>query len=144
MKRILVIVLLSLVTGIACAQDEASDKGVRYVKVDTSSNDAVMQDSTDLFESNPLCRLHTNQKVTVLEETEDGYVKIRALCKGKQVEGWVKKVILADKIVAKTPKVTESGSVPSAAMGSAASVGHGISPMEAEKPAEPESDDPPR
>lgn len=61
---------------------------------------------------------------------KDGYVKIRATCEDKQVEGWVKKVILTDSIMAKTSKVTESGGVSAAAMGPNASVGHSIPPQQ--------------
>ena len=81
----------------------------KYVKIDSSSPDAVVQDGTDIFESEPLCKLLTNQTVEVLDSTDGEYVKIRAQCDGKVVEGWVKARILVDSPIVNEPRVSESG-----------------------------------
>ncbi|MCA8911562.1 MAG: SH3 domain-containing protein [Planctomycetes bacterium] len=67
-----------------------------YVKVDSSNPDAVVQSSTDFFEAEPLGKLIVNQPVEMLDETNGEFVKIRCKIEGKDIEGWVKKLILGE------------------------------------------------
>ena len=122
MLRVLCI-LLVLVSAQSLAQDDAVDSGKnqRYLKIDSSSDDAVIVDGTDIFESSPLGRLITNQKVTLTGEEDGEYVKIKAVIKGKTVEGWIKKKALSKKPVQNIPRVSESGSVPNGSMAQPAS-----------------------
>ncbi|MCB9893247.1 MAG: hypothetical protein H6839_02210 [Planctomycetes bacterium] len=85
-----------------------------YVKVGSSSADAVVVSSTDFFEQEPLGRLIQNQPVEMLDKTDGEYVKIKAKIDGKDVEGWVKKVILQKKPLENVPRVSESGAVDNA------------------------------
>lgn len=135
--------LLVLSSGPLCAQQADANRDIRYVKVDSSSPDAVIVDSTDFFEAEPLCVLRSNQKVTLLGETDGEYVKIRATCKGKTVEGWVKKLILADKIVARESRATESAGAKSVGIAVKGTVAPGVPPPTREEPEEPEDEDPP-
>lgn len=77
-----------------------------YVKVDSTSSDAVVQDSTDFFEAEPLGRLEWNQEVELLGEADGEYVKIRCNIKGKPVEGWVKKLVLSTELM-RLPRVSD-------------------------------------
>jgi hypothetical protein len=121
------LLLLSASSGTALWADEVEeDENTRFVHVDSSSADAVILDGTDFFEAKPLCRLLTNQKVTVLKEEDGDYVKIRADCDGKSVEGWVKKIILGKKPRVNKPEVSPSGAIDSATMAAPASMDHGI------------------
>ncbi|NNE06651.1 MAG: SH3 domain-containing protein [Xanthomonadales bacterium] len=122
----LLLLLSASSSGSLWADDEQKDESTRYVHIDTSSNDAVIQDGTDFFEAKPLCRLLTNQEVTLLGEKDGQYVKIRAECDGKSVEGWVKKIILGKKPRVNEPKVTPSGAIDSASIAAPASMDHGI------------------
>jgi hypothetical protein len=144
MKRFLVTALLALTSGVVLAQEADSVKNKQYVKVDSSSPDAVITDGTDFFESKPLCVLIKNQLVTVLDESDGEYVKIRATCKGKTVEGWVKKRILVATPIQIKPSVTPSGGVESASIAAPASVGHGIPPLPEDDPVKSEADDSPK
>lgn len=129
MRHCLAILFLLLTAssgGTLWADEVKEAKNTRYVHIDTSSDDAVILDGTDFFEAKPLCRLLTNQEVTVLGEEDGEYVKIRAVCDGKSVEGWVKKIILGKKPRENKPKVTPSGGTDSASIAAPASVGHGI------------------
>ena len=105
------------------AQDEESKE--RYVKVSSSSADAVVVDGTDFFEQKPLCTLLQNQTVTLLDSTDGEYVMIKFLCKGKEMKGWVKKVILSKKPIENHPRVTESGGVDSAHFAGPGTIGYG-------------------
>ncbi|MEZ5992541.1 MAG: hypothetical protein R3E76_09320 [Planctomycetota bacterium] len=87
-----------------------------YVKVDSTSPDAVVQSSTDFFEAEPMGRLEWNQEVEMLAETDGEYVKIRCNIEGKQVEGWVKSLVLS-----RAPQLTR----PKAANGPVLSAAHG-------------------
>jgi hypothetical protein len=144
MKRFLVTALLALTSGVVLAQEADSVKNKKYVKVDSSSPDAVITDGTDFFESKPLCVLIKNQLVTVLDESDGEYVKIRATCKGKTVEGWVKKRILVAKPIQIKPSVSPANGVNSASMAAPASVGHGIPPPPEDDPVESDVDDSPQ
>jgi hypothetical protein len=125
------------------AQQDATDRDIRYVKVDSSSPDATILDSTDFFEAEALCNLRMNQKVRVLSETDGEYVKVRATCKGKAVEGWVKKLILADKIVVWGSTATESAGAKSQGVATKGTVAPGLPPLPREEPDETEDEGPP-
>jgi hypothetical protein len=144
MKQILVTALLALMSGVVMAQEAGSDKNEKYVKVASSNPDAVIMDGTDFFEAKPLCVLIQNQPVTVLDESDGEYVKIRATCEGKTVEGWVKKRILVATPIQNKPSVTESGGVENASIAAPASVGHGIPPSPEDDPVESDVDDSPQ
>ncbi|NND44378.1 MAG: hypothetical protein HKN58_03575 [Xanthomonadales bacterium] len=129
MQYSLVALLLLLLADPAYAlqsDDANADEDIRYVQVDSSSNDALILDGTDFFEANPLCRLIANQQVTVLGEKDGKYIKIRAVCDGKSVEGWVRKSALGKKPREHKPEVTPSGGIDSASIAAPASVDHGI------------------
>ena len=104
-------------------ENEDSEENTRYVKVDSTSPAAVVQDDTDFFESNPVARLVSNQPVTLLGEEKDGYVKIKARVDGEEIEGWIKKIVLSDEPIQNKPRVSEAGSVDSAAFAAPGSVG---------------------
>lgn len=104
-------------------ENEDSGENTWYVNIDSSSPDAVLQDGTDFFEQQPIGRLLTNQPVTVLEEEDGEYVKIKAVVDGKDVEGWIKKIVLVKKPLQNKRRVTESGATESAAFASNASMG---------------------
>jgi hypothetical protein len=129
MYKIIPILLLFLSVN-ANAQDGdqkpengAVDKETMFVKVDSSSPEAVMVDGTDFFEQQPLGRLLQNQKVTLLGEEDGEYVKIRAVVDGKEIEGWIKKIALIKKPLQNEPRVSESGATETASFGSNGSVG---------------------
>lgn len=89
-----------------------------FVKVDASSPDAVILSSTDIFESEALGKLISNQPVEMLDKTDGEYVMVRAEIKGRKVEGWVKKVILQKEPLRLQARVSESGAVENAAVAS--------------------------
>lgn len=107
---LVIAVALAVTAGYVAGQDGET----MYVKVDSSSPDAVMQSSTDFFEAEPVGRLISNQPVTMLDETDGDMVKIRAKVDGNDVEGWVKKIVLQSKPLENQPRVAESGAVDSA------------------------------
>jgi hypothetical protein len=112
-RRLLaLLVVAALVMLVAVSQVRGE---TRYVKVDSSSPDAVVQSSTDFFDAEAVGKLVTNQPVEMLDKTDGEYVMIRATVDGRKIEGWVKKIILQDKPLENQPRVTESGAVQSAA-----------------------------
>ncbi|MBZ0137880.1 MAG: SH3 domain-containing protein [Planctomycetes bacterium] len=110
-RLLALLVVLAVVLAVAMTQVRG-DK--MYVKVDSSSPDAVVQSSTDFFDSKPVGKLVSNQPVEMLDETDGEFVKIRATVDGKEVEGWVKKIILQKKPLENKPRVSESGAVENA------------------------------
>lgn len=78
-----------------------------YVKVDSTSPDAVVQSSTDFFDSEPLGLLRLNDEVEMLTETDGEYVKIRCTIKGEQLEGWVKRLVLTSEPMKVAPRVSD-------------------------------------
>lgn len=77
-----------------------------YVKVDSTSPDAVVQSSTDFFDYEPLGLLRLNDEIEMLTETDGEYVKIRCTIEGKVIEGWVKKLILSSASMRELPRVS--------------------------------------
>lgn len=144
MHQLLCLSLLLFIPGSVTLQDNDAGESDEYVIIDSSSDDAVMHSSPEIFESEPICRLITNQVVTVLDSVDGEYVMIRATCDGKIVEGWVKKHILDDAPRQHEPTVTPSGGISSAAIAAPATIGHGVPEMPGETEAEApsESDNP--
>lgn len=111
-KRLLaLLIVLVAVMTVAMTQVRGEEM---FVKIDSSSPDAVIQSSTDFFDQEPVGKLISNQPVEMLDETDGEFVKIRATVRGKEVEGWVKKIILQKKPLENKPRVDESGAVDSA------------------------------
>lgn len=109
----LLALLIVLVAVMAVAMTQVRGETM-YVKVDSASPDAVIQSSTDFFDSEPVARLRSNYPVEMLDEEDGDFVKIRATVDGKKVEGWVKKIILQKQPLENQRRVTESGAVDSA------------------------------
>ena len=110
-RLLALLVVLAVVMAVAMTQVRGEEM---FVKVDSSSPEAVVQSSTDFFEAEPVGKLIPNQPVEMLDEEDGEYVKIRATVDGREVEGWVKKIILQKKPLENKPRVTESGAVDSA------------------------------
>ena len=105
----LVAVAVALFFAISPVQGEKM-----YVKVASSNPDSVVQSGTDFFDSEPLGKLIQNQPVEMLDKTDGEYVKIKATVDGKEIEGWVKKVILQKQPLKNVARVSESGAVDNA------------------------------
>ncbi|MCB9933710.1 MAG: SH3 domain-containing protein [Planctomycetes bacterium] len=106
----LLLVLVALAFASNLVQGETM-----YVKVDSSSPDAVIQSSTDFFESEALGKLTFNDEVEMLDQKDGEYVKIRAKIGDKEVEGWVKALILSKDKLLVEPRATESAGAKSSA-----------------------------
>lgn len=112
-RRLLALVLV-LAVALVVAVNQIHGETM-YVKVDSSSTDAVIQSSTDFFEAEPVGKLTFNSKVEMLDKKDGEYVKIRATVNGKEVEGWVKSLILSKEPMRVEPRVSESAGSKSAA-----------------------------
>jgi len=110
-RRLLALLLVALALTFASTYVSGE---TMYVKVASSSTDAVVVSSTDFFEQELLGNLVQNQPVEMLDKTDGDYVMIRATVDGKKVEGWVKKIILQKKPLDNVPRVSESGAVDNA------------------------------
>lgn len=110
-RRLLALLLVALALTFASTFVQGE---TMYVKVNSSSTDAVVVSSTDFLEQELLGSLKQNQPVEMLDKTDGEYVLIRATIDGKKVEGWVKKVILQKKPLENVPRVSESGAVENA------------------------------
>lgn len=110
-RRLLALLLVALALTFASTYVSGE---TMYVKVNSSSTDAVVVSSTDFMEQELLGSLKQNQPVEMLDKTDGDYVMIRATIDGKKVEGWVKKVILQKKPLENVPRVSESGAAESA------------------------------
>jgi len=106
------------------SQENAKEEKSEYVIIDSSSNDAVILDQPDFFDSKPLCRLKQNQQVTVTDSTDGEYVLIIADCKGETVKGWVKKLILAKEAFKIVPNASESAGARSNPIAAKGSIGY--------------------
>lgn len=110
-RRLLALLLVALALTFASTFVQGE---TMYVKVNSSSPDAVIQSSTDEWDAELVGKLIQNQPVEMLDKTDGEYVMIRATVEGKEVEGWVKKIILQKKPLENQPRVSESGAVDTA------------------------------
>ena len=105
--RRLLALMIVLAVALVVAMNQVHGETM-YVKVDSSSPDAVIQSSTDFFDAEALGKLSMNDEVEALGEKDGEYVKIRAKINGKEVEGWVKALVLSKDKMLVEPRVSES------------------------------------
>ncbi|MCA8918880.1 MAG: hypothetical protein KDB32_07365 [Planctomycetes bacterium] len=105
-RRLLALVLVIAVALVVAVNQVRGE--TMYVKVDSSSPDAVIQSSTDFFDAEPLGKLGMNDEVELLDKKDGEYVLIRAKIGDKEVEGWIKSLVLSKEPMRVESRVSES------------------------------------
>lgn len=90
-------------------EEEGESNDTQYVQVDKNSPDAVVLEDPDQY-GDPVVGLDLNDEVEVLDETKDGYVKVRVKVGDEWKEGWVKESILGDEPV--SPEIDSEAADP--------------------------------